>query len=383
MVNSGVVCRGSWDGREVIGIRLNWHKRYITLAPVATVLGLAFKLYDPDHLIGNRDEIGITVALVPTSLPGVEIGRRHLPALLGFQNGPTRGRDVFIPIDHVIGGIDQVGEGWKMLMSALAAGRGISLPSLSAAASAAVAHATGAYARIREQFNVPIGRFEAVQERLGRMAATAYLLDAARRLTCAVIDRGHKPAVITAIMKAQATERMRVVANDAMDIHGGKGVQEGPLNYLGTLYRGVPIGITVEGANIMTRALIQFGQGAIRSHPYMLAEMTALEDTDRKRGTRSLRPRLVGACRAQPGQCVARLDARLDRWHICAVTGDRRRPPVLQAARALRLRVRVRRRCCVAHAWRPAQAPGDDIGPLRRHSLRALPALRCAQALAR
>jgi acyl-CoA dehydrogenase len=284
MADSGVVCRGSWEGREVIGIRLNWHKRYITLAPVATVLGLAFKLRDPDHLIGNRDEIGITLALVPTSLPGVEIGRRHLPSLLGFQNGPTRGRDVFIPIDHVIGGIDQVGEGWKMLMSALAAGRGISLPSLSAAAAAFVAHATGAYARIREQFHVPIGRFEAVQERLGRMAATAYLIDAARRLTCAAIDRGHKPAVITAIMKAQATERMRVVANDAMDVHGGKGVQEGPLNYLGTLYRGIPIGITVEGANIVTRALIQFGQGAIRSHPYLLAEMTALQDPDQARG---------------------------------------------------------------------------------------------------
>jgi acyl-CoA dehydrogenase len=284
MIDSGVVCRGSWEGREVLGIRLNWHKRYITLGPIATVLGLAFKLYDPDHLLGDRDEIGITVALVPTNLPGVEIGRRHLPSLLAFQNGPTRGRDVFIPMDHVIGGTDQVGKGWKMLMSALAAGRGISLPSLSAAAAVFAAHTSGAYARIREQFHVPIGRFEAIQERLGRMAATAYLLDAARRLTCAAIDRGHKPAVVTAIMKSQATERMRVVANDAMDIHGGKGVQEGPLNYLGTLYRGVPIGITVEGANIVTRALIQFGQGAIRSHPYLLAEMTALEDKDRARG---------------------------------------------------------------------------------------------------
>ena len=383
MVDSGVVCRGSWDGREVIGIRLNWHKRYITLAPVATVLGLAFKLHDPDHLIGNRDEIGITVALVPTSLPGVEIGRRHLPSLLGFQNGPTRGRDVFIPIDHVIGGVDQVGEGWKMLMSALAAGRGISLPSLSAAASAFVAHATGAYARIREQFHVPIGRFEAVQERLGRMAATAYLLDAARRLTCAAIDRGHKPAVITAIMKAQATERMRVVANDAMDIHGGKGVQEGPLNYLGTLYRGVPIGITVEGANIVTRALIQFGQGAIRSHPYLLAEITALEDADRTRGLEAFDRVFWAHVGPWPGQCVARLDARLDRRRICALAGRRRRASVLQAARALRLRIRIRLRYCLAHPRRHAQAPGDDIGPLRRHSLRALPALRRAQALAR
>ena len=284
MINSGVVCRGTWQGREVLGIRLNWHKRYITLGPIATVIGLAFKLYDPDHLIGDRDEIGITVALVPTNLPGVEIGRRHLPAFVFFQNGPTTGRDVFVPIDNVIGGIAQVGKGWKMLMSALAAGRGISLPSLSAAGAAFAAHTTGAYARIREQFHVPIGRFEAIQERLGRMAAAAYLIDAARRLTCAGIDQGHKPAVITAIMKEQATERLRVVANDAMDVHGGKGVQEGPLNYLGSLYRSVPIGITVEGANIVTRSLIQFGQGAIRSHPYLLREMTALEDPDRARG---------------------------------------------------------------------------------------------------
>ena len=221
---------------------------------------------------------------MPTDLPGVEIGRRHLPALQAFQNGPTRGRDVFIPIDNVIGGVAQVGKGWKMLMSALAAGRGISLPSLSAAGAAFAAHTTGAYARIREQFHQPIGRFPAIQERLGRMAATVYLLDAARRLTCAGIDHGHKPAVITAIMKEQATERLRVVVNDAMDVHGGKGVQDGPHNYLGTSYRSVPIGITVEGANIVTRSLIQFGQGAIRSHPYLLKEMAALEDPDRARG---------------------------------------------------------------------------------------------------
>jgi acyl-CoA dehydrogenase len=284
MIDSGIVCRGTYEGREIIGIRLNWHKRYITLGPIATVLGLAFKLYDPDHLIGTRDEIGITLALVPTNLPGIEIGRRHLPAMQVFQNGPNQGRNVFIPMDNVIGGIEQVGKGWKMLMSALAAGRGISLPSLSAAAAAFAAHVTGAYASIREQFHVPIGRFEAIQERLGRMAATAYLLDAARRLTCAAIDQGHKPAVITAIMKGQSTERMRVAACDAMDVHGGKGVMEGPLNYLGNLYRAVPIGITVEGANIVTRSLIQFGQGAIRSHPFILKEMRALEASDPERG---------------------------------------------------------------------------------------------------
>ncbi len=284
MIDSGVVCRGIYEGREVLGIRLNWHKRYITLGPVATVLGLAFKLRDPDHLIGDREDIGITLALVPTHLPGISIGRRHLPAMHVFQNGPNWGHDVFIPLDNVIGGIDQVGKGWKMLMSALAAGRGISLPSLSAAGAAFCAHVTGAYARIREQFHVSIAKFEAIEERLGRIAATAYLLDAARRMTCAALDAGHHPAVITAIMKAQATERMRVAVNDAMDVHGGKGIIEGPLNYLGSLYRGVPIAITVEGANIVTRSLIQFGQGAIRCHPYLLKEMAALEDSDREEG---------------------------------------------------------------------------------------------------
>src|SRR6476619_2941384 len=245
MIDSGVVCRGTFEGQDVLGIRLNWHKRYITLAPVATVLGLAFKLRDPDHLIGQQTDIGITLALVPTNLPGVSIGRRHLPAMCVFQNGPNWGRDVFIPMDHVIGGVDQCGKGWKMLMSALAAGRGISLPSLSAAAAAFTASVTGAYARIREQFHVPIARFEALQERLGRMSTTAYLLDAARRMTCAALDDGHHPAVVTAIMKAQATERMRISVNDAMDVHGGKGIMEGPLNYLGFLYRGVLFGITL------------------------------------------------------------------------------------------------------------------------------------------
>jgi acyl-CoA dehydrogenase len=284
MIDTGVVCRGIFDGQDVLGIRLNWHKRYITLGPVATVLGLAFKLRDPEHLLGAIEDIGITVALVPTHLPGVEIGRRHFPAFNVFQNGPNWGRDVFLPMDHVIGGVEQVGKGWKMLMSALAAGRGISLPSLSAAGAAYAAHTTGAYARIREQFHVAIGKFEAIQERLGRLAGTAYLVDAARRMTCAALDAGHKPAVVTAIMKSQATERLRVSVNDAMDVHGGKAIMEGPQNYLGSLYRAVPIGITVEGANIVTRSLIQFGQGAIRSHPYILKEMLALEDDDHDRG---------------------------------------------------------------------------------------------------
>jgi acyl-CoA dehydrogenase len=284
MTDTGVVCRHVHGGPQALGIRLNWHKRYITLGPVATVLGLAFKLYDPDHLLGPEEDIGITVALVPTNLPGIEIGRRHLPAMQVFQNGPNRGRDVIIPLDHVIGGQAQIGRGWKMLMSALAAGRGISLPSLSAAGAALTARTTGAYARVRRQFHVPIGRFEGVQERLARMAATAYLIDAARRLTCAGLDQGHKLAVISAILKMHATERMRTCVSDAMDVHAGKAVIDGPLNYLGNLYRAVPVGITVEGANILTRNLIIFGQGAIRCHPYLLREMLALQDEDRKRG---------------------------------------------------------------------------------------------------
>ena len=231
---------------------------------------------------GDEEELGITVALVPTHLPGVTTGRRHLPSFQMFQNGPTKGKDVFIPLDHVIGGEAQLGKGWKMLMAALAAGRGISLPSLSAAAAAFSARTTGAYARIREQFGIPVGKFEGVQERLGAIAAAAYRLDAARRLTCAGLDSGLKLAVISAIMKAHATDQMRQAVNDAMDVHAGKAVIDGPSNYLGNLYRAVPVGITVEGANILTRNLIIFGQGAIRAHPYLLKEMNALEEEDRE-----------------------------------------------------------------------------------------------------
>ncbi|HEX4534192.1 MAG TPA: acyl-CoA dehydrogenase, partial [Rhizomicrobium sp.] len=284
MIDTGVVCKGTFDGKDTLGIKLNWHKRYITLAPIATVLGLAFKLHDPDHLLGEKEDLGITVALVPTNLPGIEIGRRHIPALQFFQNGPNWGRDVFIPMDSVIGGAPNVGKGWKMLMSALAAGRGISLPSLSAAGAAFCAHVTGAYARIRQQFGIPVGDFEAIQERLGRIAGLAYMVDGARRMTCAALDAGHHPAVLTAIMKQEATERLRIAVNDAMDVHGGKAIIEGPLNYMGSLYRSVPVGITVEGANILTRALIEFGQGAIRSHPYLLKEINALNDADAQKG---------------------------------------------------------------------------------------------------
>ncbi|MGY4291702.1 acyl-CoA dehydrogenase [Bradyrhizobium sp. LM2.7] len=284
MVDTGIICKGNFEGREVIGLRLNWHKRYITLGPVATLLGLAFKAYDPDQLVGDQEELGISVALIPTNLPGVEIGKRHLPSMQVFQNGPNWGRDVFIPLDHVIGGQERLGQGWKMLMTALAAGRGISLPSLSAAGAAYAARTTGAYARIREQFGISISKFEGVEEPLARIVATAYQLDAARRLTCAALNAGVHPAVIAGIMKLHATERMRTAVDDAMDIHGGKAVIDGPQNYLGNLHRAVPVGITVEGANILTRNLIVFGQGAIRAHPYLLDEMNALADTDRARG---------------------------------------------------------------------------------------------------
>ncbi|CUI93528.1 acyl-CoA dehydrogenase [Achromobacter dolens] len=284
MVDTGVVCRQVVDGRELIGVRLNWHKRYITLGPVATVLGLAFKMSDPDGILGGARDIGISVALVPTDAPGVEIGRRHLPAMQVFQNGPNRGRDVFVPLDALIGGVERAGHGWQMLMSALAAGRGISLPSLSAAACVMSAHATGMYARVREQFGIPVGKFEGVQEKLASLAANAYLVEAARRLTCAALNQGVKPAVVSGIMKYHATERMRVSVNDAMDVHAGRAVIDGPSNYLGALYRAVPIAITVEGANILTRNLIIFGQGAIRAHPYLMPEILALGNPDEERG---------------------------------------------------------------------------------------------------
>mgnify|MGYP001627809508 CR=1 FL=1 len=282
MVDEGVVEKGMWNGEEVLGIRLNWAKRYITLSPVCTVLGLAFKLRDPDNHLGKGEEVGITCALVPTHLEGVETGRRHIPSTTMFMNGPTTGKDVFVPLDHIIGGPDYAGRGWMMLMSALAAGRGISLPSMGTAAIAMSAHTTGAYARIRQQFNLPIGKFGGVQIPMARMAVDSYVMDAARRLTCAGLDEGRALSVISAIMKAHATLRMREACNDAMDVHSGKAVIDGPSNYLLPLYRAVPIGITVEGANIVTRALIIFGQGSIRAHPHLLDEMQALSMENEK-----------------------------------------------------------------------------------------------------
>tara|TARA_B100000678_G_scaffold194544_1_gene162983 strand:- start:31363 stop:33627 length:2265 start_codon:yes stop_codon:yes gene_type:complete len=282
MTATGVVCRGLWKGEETLGIRLNWEKRYTTLGPIATLIGLAFKLSDPDGHLGGEADRGITVALVPTDLDGIRIGDRHLPTGLAFQNGPSWGEDVFIPIDQVLGGEKQIGQGWKMLMGALAAGRGISLPSLSTAAAQVCAFSTGAYVGIREQFGIAIGKFEGVQEKTAPIAATAYQLEAARRFITIGLDRGHHPGVASGIMKYHATERMRQSVNDAMDVHGGKSICVGPKNYLEAPYRAIPIGITVEGANILTRSLIIFGQGAIRCHPYLLKEMKAVGQSDQK-----------------------------------------------------------------------------------------------------
>lgn len=277
MPDTGVVCYGKFEGKDkVLGIRLNWEKRYITLGPVATVLGLAFKLYDPDHLIGDKENIGITVALIPTNTQGVSIGRRHFPLDSAFQNGPNWGKDVFVPMDWIIGGVEQVGNGWKMLMQCLATGRAISLPALSTGAAKMASRNTGAYARIRKQFNLPIGEFEGIEEPLSRIAGQTYIIDAARKVTAAALDDGQKPSVISAIIKYELTERMRRVINDAMDIQGGSGICLGPKNYLGRMYQVIPVSITVEGANILTRTMMIFGQGAIRCHPYIQREMEAL-----------------------------------------------------------------------------------------------------------
>ncbi len=281
MTDSGVICKGDFNGeKDILGIRLNWEKRYITLGPVATVLGLAFKLYDPAHLLGDKEELGITCALIPTDTPGVEIGNRHFPLNQAFMNGPNRGKDVFIPLDWIIGGEKRAGQGWRMLMECLAAGRSISLPALSTGAGKLVSRATGAYARVRKQFKNPIGRFEGVEEALARVAGLTYMMDAARTLTAAAVDLGESPSVVSAVVKYHLTESMRTVVNDAMDIHGGNGICMGPKNLMGRVYQSIPIGITVEGANILTRSLIIFGQGAIRCHPYVFREMRAVAEND-------------------------------------------------------------------------------------------------------
>jgi acyl-CoA dehydrogenase len=278
--SEGVVCRGRVGDAEVLGMRLTWRKRYITLSPVATVIGLAFRLRDPNHLLGDREDLGITCALIPADLPGVEIGQRHDPLGVPFQNGPTEGRDVFVPLDSIVGGPGMAGQGWRMLMESLAAGRSISLPALSVGAVELAARVVSAYALVREQFDVPIGRFEGVEEPLARIAGFAYLMNAARVLTAGAVDAGERPAVLSAVVKAYLTEGMRRVVNDALDIRAGASICRGPRNMLARSYAAVPIGITVEGANILTRSLIIYGQGVIRCHPWLWREIRAAEAGD-------------------------------------------------------------------------------------------------------
>ena len=278
--DTGVVCMGEHQGEQVLGLRLNWQKRYITLGPVATVIGLAFKVLDPDGLLGTEEELGITCALIPRDTPGIEIGNRHFPLNAAFLNGPNSGKDVFIPMDYIIGGERNIGKGWRMLVESLSVGRGISLPAVGVAAGKAGARTTGAYARVRKQFNTSIGRFEGVEEALARIGGLAYMMEAGRLLTVSGLDGGEKPSVITAILKCYNTEFMRRVINDSMDVHGGRGICMGPSNYVARAYQTLPIGITVEGANILTRSMIIFGQGAIRCHPFLVREMEAATRED-------------------------------------------------------------------------------------------------------
>ena len=280
--DTGIICMQEFNGQETLGLRLNWEKRYITLGPIATVLGLAFHVYDPDHLLGEEEDLGITCALVPADTPGVEVGRRHDPLNIAFLNGPNWGRDVFIPLDWIIGGQAQIGKGWRMLVERLSIGRGISLPALSTAAGKFCSDTTGTYARVRKQFRTSIGRFEGVEESLARIGGLTYIMDSTVKLTTTALDQGEKPAVLTAIAKRYLTEFMRQVVNDAMDVHGGRGICLGPSNYLGRTYQSIPVAITVEGANILTRSMMIFGQGAMRCHPYLQDEIAAASMDDPK-----------------------------------------------------------------------------------------------------
>jgi len=312
--DTGVICRQTFEGKEILGIKLNWDKRYITLAPIATVLGLAFKLEDPDNLIGDKKELGITCALIPTNIEGITIGRRHFPLNIPFQNGPTQGKDVFVPIDYIIGGKEMAGQGWRMLVECLSVGRAITLPSNSAGSIKTTALATGAYSRIRRQFNLPIGKMEGIEEALARIGGNAYLMDAVTTMSTGAIDLGEKPSVISAIVKYHLTEKMRSSISDAMDIHGGKGICMGPSNYLARGYQGAPIAITVEGANILTRNLIIYGQGAIRCHPYVLAELQAAIETDPEQALNDFDHALFGHI----GFSISNISRSL--W--CSVTGS-------------------------------------------------------------
>ncbi|NVJ49038.1 MAG: acyl-CoA dehydrogenase [Gammaproteobacteria bacterium] len=282
--DSGVVCKGQYKGEEVLGIRLNWNKRYITLAPIATVLGLAFKLYDPESLLGDEEELGITCALIPTDHEGVVAGNRHYPMGQAFMNGVTSGKDVFIPLDWIIGGQEYAGKGWRMLVECLSAGRGISLPASATATGKLSYRMTGAYAMLRKQFKTSIAHFEGVEEALARIAGNTYQLEAMRYMTAGAVDLHVKPSVVSAVAKYHMTELARSVVTDAMDVHGGRGVIMGERNYLAGGYMSMPISITVEGANILTRNLMIFGQGAVRCHPFVFREMQAAANPDERAG---------------------------------------------------------------------------------------------------
>jgi len=319
----GIVCRGSWQGQDdVLGIRITWEKRYITLGPVATLLGLAFRLYDPQQLLGRGDDVGITLALIPTDTPGVHIGRRHLPLNAAFMNGPNWGRDVFIPMSYVIGGVEQAGQGWRMLMNCLAAGRSISLPANGVGIAKLCALTVGAYARVRTQFKLSVGRFEGVEEVVARIGGNAYIMDAARTMTAGALDLGEKPSVVSAIVKYHLTERGRQVINDAMDVHGGKGICMGPSNYLARVYQGTPIAITVEGANILTRSMIIFGQGAIRGHPWVLKEIEATRETDPAQAVAKFDTALFGHAAFMVSNLCRALWIGLSNGRLIAAPGD-------------------------------------------------------------
>ena len=318
----GIVCWGEHEGRRVLGLSVTWDKRYITLGPVSTLLGLAFRAYDPEHLAGDRDDLGITCALIPTSQPGVQIGRRHMPLNAVFQNGPTWGKNVFVPMDWVIGGQPMLGRGWRMLMECLAAGRGISLPSSATGMAKLAVRAVGGYARVRQQFKTPIGKFEGIEEALTRMGGNLYMMDATRSLTAAAIDLGEKPAVISGIAKLHLTERSRQVVNDAMDIVGGKGISMGPSNFIGAAYMQIPVAITVEGANILTRSLIVFGQGAIRCHPFVLKEIAATREADREQASIAYDAALFGHLRFAVSNLARTFVMGLTGSHFVGVPAD-------------------------------------------------------------
>jgi acyl-CoA dehydrogenase len=290
----GIVCKGEWQGREVVGMRVTWDKRYITLGPICTVLGLAFRMQDPEHLLGTEEDLGITCALVPADHPGVNIGRRHAPLNAVWQNGPNSGKDVFMPLDWIIGGREMIGQGWRMLMECLAAGRSISLPSSNTGMAKLAVRGTGGYARVRSQFKTPIGKFEGIEEALARMGGNTYLMDAARKMTAGAVDLGEKPSVVSAIVKYHVTERARKVINDAMDVQGGKGICMGPNNFIARAYQQMPVAITVEGANILTRSLIIFGQGAIRCHPWVLKEFLAVREENAEKALADFDAALTG-----------------------------------------------------------------------------------------